>query len=47
VPKGFRDMQRELAERNQISPELQNMHEIFGDPNCEQLHDMKMVLVVN
>ncbi len=35
MPKGFRDMQRELAERNQISPELQNMHEIFDDPNCE------------
>jgi hypothetical protein len=34
MPKGFRDMKRELEENNQISPELQKMHEIFGDPNC-------------
>jgi hypothetical protein len=34
MPKGFRDMQRELAEHNQISQELQKMYEIFGDPNC-------------
>jgi hypothetical protein len=31
--KGFRDMQKELAEHNQIT-ELQKMHEIFGDPNA-------------
>jgi hypothetical protein len=36
TPKGFLDMQKQLAERNQkkISPELQKMHEIFGDPNA-------------
>jgi hypothetical protein len=38
VPKGFRDMQKEL-ERNpkvrKISPELQKMHEIFGDHNAD------------
>jgi hypothetical protein len=36
MPKGFRDMQKELAERNptrKISPDLRKMHEIFGDPN--------------
>jgi hypothetical protein len=37
VPKGFRDMQKEL-ERNpkvrKISPELRKMHEIFGDQNA-------------
>jgi hypothetical protein len=34
TPKGFREIKRELEERNQISRELQKMHEIFGDPNC-------------
>jgi hypothetical protein len=38
VVKGFRDMQKEL-ERNpkvrKISPELQKMHEIFGDQNAD------------
>jgi hypothetical protein len=38
VPKGFRDMKRELEERNptrKISPELRKMHEIFGDQNAD------------
>jgi hypothetical protein len=37
VPKGFRNMQKEL-ERNptrKISPELRKMHEIFGDQNAD------------
>jgi hypothetical protein len=38
MPKGFCDMQKELAERNSkiriIDPELRKMHEIFGDQNA-------------